>query len=83
MECDADQGDLAEAVSELKQQNGQDLLIYGSSQLVNRLAQSNLIDEYRLMVFLSLWDAGSRCSWMPAASSTYDLGAFRRPPRAS
>ena len=44
-------GDLAEAVSELKQQNGQDLLIYGSSQLVNRLAQSNLIDEYRLMVF--------------------------------
>jgi dihydrofolate reductase len=32
-------GDVAEAVSELKQQNGQDLLIYGSSQLVNTLAQ--------------------------------------------
>jgi RibD C-terminal domain len=45
------EGDLAEAVSGLKQQNGQDILIYGSSQLFNTLAQSNLIDEYRLMVF--------------------------------
>jgi dihydrofolate reductase len=44
-------GDLAEAVSELKRQNGQDLLIYGSSQLFNTLARTNLIDEYRLMVF--------------------------------
>jgi dihydrofolate reductase len=44
-------GDLAEAVSELKQQNGQDILIYGSGELLNTLAESNLIDEYRLMVF--------------------------------
>jgi dihydrofolate reductase len=44
-------GGLAEAVSELKQQNGQDILVYGSSLLFNTLAQSDLIDEYRLMVF--------------------------------
>ena len=44
-------GDLAEAVSDLKQQNGQDILVYGSGELLNTLAESNLIDEYRLMVF--------------------------------
>jgi dihydrofolate reductase len=44
-------GDLAEEVANLKEQPGQDLLIYGSGQLVNALHPHGLIDEYRLMVF--------------------------------
>lgn len=45
------QGDLAEEVAKLKGQPGQDLLIYGSGQLVNTLHPNGLIDEYQLMVF--------------------------------
>jgi dihydrofolate reductase len=44
-------GDLADAVAKLKEQPGQDILIYGSGQLVEVLHARGLIDEYRLMVF--------------------------------
>jgi dihydrofolate reductase len=44
-------GDVAEAVSKLKQEAGGDLLIGGSGQLVDYLTENNLIDEYRLMVY--------------------------------
>jgi dihydrofolate reductase len=44
-------GDLAKEVAELKDQPGQDILIYGSSEVFNTLRQNSLIDEYRLMVF--------------------------------
>jgi len=44
-------GDLAGEVAKLKQRPGQDILIYGSGQLVNALHPHGLIDEYRLMVF--------------------------------
>jgi dihydrofolate reductase len=43
--------DLVEAVAALKQQQGRDLLIYGSGELVNALHPHGLIDEYTLMVF--------------------------------
>jgi dihydrofolate reductase len=44
-------GDLVEEVAKLKQRPGQDLLIYGSGELVNALHPHGLIDEYTLMVF--------------------------------
>jgi dihydrofolate reductase len=44
-------GDVAEEVAKLKEQPGQDILIYGSGELVNALHPLRLIDEYRLMVF--------------------------------
>lgn len=44
------EGDVAAAVTELKRQPGDDILIYGSGELVRTLARANLIDEYRLMV---------------------------------
>jgi dihydrofolate reductase len=43
-------GDVAEEVGKLKQEAGQDILVYGSGQLVNSLMAHNLIDVYRLMV---------------------------------
>lgn len=53
-------GDLDEAVSRLKQEDGQDLLVFGSGQLVHQLQQHNLIDEYRLMVHPILLGSGKR-----------------------
>src|SRR5262245_58080181 len=44
-------GDVADEVAKLKERPGQDLLIYGSGELVNTLHTHGLIDEYRLMVF--------------------------------
>jgi dihydrofolate reductase len=54
------QGDLAEAVTTLKQQPGQDLLIYGSGELVEELTRLGLIDEYRFMLYPVLVGAGKR-----------------------
>jgi dihydrofolate reductase len=44
-------GDVAEEVEELKQQEGKDILVFGSAQLVRKLMEHDRIDEYRLMVF--------------------------------
>lgn len=44
-------GDVIEAVEELKQQDGPDLLIMGSNKLVESLrAKPGVIDEYQLMI---------------------------------
>lgn len=40
-------GDVAAEVAKLKEQPGQDLLIYGSGDLVDTLTRHGLIDEYR------------------------------------
>ena len=53
-------GDLAEEVSRLKQQPGQDMLVFGSCELVYTLTQLDLIDEYRLMVFPLVLGSGKR-----------------------
>lgn len=44
------QGDVAGAVAALKGEDGGDLLVYGSGDLVDELTRHRLIDEYRLMV---------------------------------
>lgn len=53
-------GDIAAEVSELKQQSGGDILIYGSADLVNTLMKHDLIDEYRLMVHPVVLGSGKR-----------------------
>jgi dihydrofolate reductase len=53
-------GPVAEAVAELKQQPGQDLLVFGSGQLVRTLMPHHLIDEYRLMVHPLIAGSGKR-----------------------
>lgn len=54
------QNNTAEKVSQLKQQPGQDILIFGSGDLVHTLMQHDLIDEYRLMVFPVVVGSGKR-----------------------
>jgi dihydrofolate reductase len=51
---------LAEELSRLKQEIDQDILIFGSCQLVQTLQAQNLIDEYRLMVFPVVLGSGKR-----------------------
>jgi dihydrofolate reductase len=52
--------DLAGQISRLKQQVAGDILVAGSAQLVRSLAEHNLIDEYRLMLFPIVLGAGKR-----------------------
>jgi dihydrofolate reductase len=44
------QGDVAGAVAALKQEDGGDLLVIGSPQLVQTLVAHDLVDEFRVMV---------------------------------
>jgi dihydrofolate reductase len=54
------EGDIAQKVSELKQQDGKHILVFGSAQLVHTLMEHDLIDEYRLMVFPIVVGKGKR-----------------------
>jgi dihydrofolate reductase len=53
-------GDLAEEVTSLKHQDGKDILVFGSGDLVNNLMQRDLVYEYRLMVFPVVVGSGKR-----------------------
>jgi dihydrofolate reductase len=53
-------GDVAEAVSKLRQEPGGNILVNGSAQLVQELTQHGLVDEYRLMVFPVVLGSGKR-----------------------
>jgi dihydrofolate reductase len=54
------EGDLAAAIERLKGEEGGDLLIYGSGDLVDELTTLGLIDEYRLMIHPVVVGAGKR-----------------------
>jgi dihydrofolate reductase len=43
-------GDLAEEISNLKKQNGKDILVFGGAGFVSSLIKEGLIDEYHLIV---------------------------------
>jgi dihydrofolate reductase len=51
---------VGEEVTRLKQESGQDILIFGSVELIHSLMQEDLIDEYRLMVFPIIVGNGKR-----------------------
>jgi dihydrofolate reductase len=53
-------GDVAGEVSKLKRQPGEDILVFGSGDLVNTLIQHGLVDEYRLMIFPVVLGSGKR-----------------------
>jgi dihydrofolate reductase len=44
------QGDAAEAINALKQEDGADLHVFGSTELVQTLLDHDLVDELRLMI---------------------------------
>ncbi len=54
------EGNIEKEVSKLKQLPGQDLLIFGSGQLVSALMQHGLVDENRLLVYPIVLGSGRR-----------------------
>jgi dihydrofolate reductase len=54
------QGDVLEAVLALKQADGADLLLIGSTQLAKTLIEHDLVDEFRLMIDPVVLGGGER-----------------------
>jgi dihydrofolate reductase len=53
-------GDLGEAVEELRRKYDRDVVVHGSAQLVQALLERDLVDELRLMVFPVVLGSGKR-----------------------
>jgi dihydrofolate reductase len=53
-------GDVAEAVRALKEEDGADLHVIGSTELVKTLTEHRLVDEYRLMIDPIVLGGGKR-----------------------
>ncbi len=54
------QGDVVEAIKKLKQQDGPELQVYGSSNLVQTLLEHDLVDEMWLKIFPITLGSGKR-----------------------
>jgi len=54
------EGDVVEGVRALKQQDGPELQIHGSSNLIQSLLPHNLIDEFHLLIFPVVLGKGKR-----------------------
>lgn len=65
-------GDAVQAITELKQQDGPDIVVHGSATLVATLMQHDLVDRYRLLVYPVVLGAGRRL-FSEGASATLDL----------
>ena len=54
------EGDAAEALAELKTQDGPELQVMGSADLIQSLLQAGIVDEYRLWLFPLVIGSGKR-----------------------
>jgi dihydrofolate reductase len=69
------EGDLADAVEKLKEQDGPDIHVHGSSDLIQSLLTEDLVDEFRLMIFPLVLGSGKRLfggGTIPAAFEVTD-----------
>jgi dihydrofolate reductase len=78
------EGDVAEAVAKLKQEDGPEIQVHGSSNLIQTLLEHDLVDELKIMVFPVVLGTGKRLfaeGAMPAGlkladSATSTTGVF-------
>ena len=69
------QGDVPEAVAELKRRPGRELQVHGSGDLVHTLARHDLVDQYRLLIFPVLLGAGKRLFVEGSAPTAFRLAS--------
>src|ERR1035437_8581815 len=67
------EGDVAAAVGKLRQEDGGDLLIGCSGQLVDFLTWHDLIDEYRLMVYPIVLGDGTKRLFSTVKNRSFSL----------
>jgi dihydrofolate reductase len=68
---------VAEEISKLKQQPGQDILVGGSSVLVQTLMQRELVDKYQLLVYPVVLGTGKRL-FKEGTSANLELVATKK-----
>ncbi len=66
-------GDAVQAVSELKQTPGPDLLMMGSAELIQALMGAQLIDEFKLLIYPLVLGTGRRLFTDPGAAAALRL----------
>jgi dihydrofolate reductase len=66
-------GDLPDAVAELKRRPGRELQVHGSGDLAQTLMRHDLIDEYRLWIYPVILGAGTRLFREGSAPSALKL----------
>jgi dihydrofolate reductase len=54
------EGEVQDAVAELKRQHGPELQVHGSSNLIQTLLRHDLVDRFRLLVFPVVLGSGKR-----------------------
>jgi dihydrofolate reductase len=54
------EGDAADGIAALKQEDGPELQVHGSANLIQTLLRHNLVDQYRLWVFPVVIGSGKR-----------------------
>ena len=54
------EGDAAEGIASLKQEDGPELQVHGSGNLIQMLLRHNLVDQYRLLIFPVVIGSGKR-----------------------
>jgi dihydrofolate reductase len=54
------EGDVAEAVTKLKREDGPEIQVHGSGDLLQTLLEHDLVDEFRIMIFPVVLGTGKR-----------------------
>jgi dihydrofolate reductase len=67
------EGDLADAIRALKQQDGANLLTWGSGDMVRQLLAAGLVDELRLLIYPLLLGCGKHLFGDNAQASAFTL----------
>lgn len=72
--------DVPERVAELKRQDGPEIQVHGSTNLVQTLLRHDLVDEFRLMVFPVVVGAGKRLFGDGTVPRRFEVASTRTSP---
>ena len=75
------QGDVAEAIKKLKQQDGPELQVHGSGNLIQTLLKQDLVDELWLKIFPITLGSGKRLFADGTISSAFRLMESKNSPK--